>query len=127
MSSTTRPWQGTVLGILNAIGVFFGLIASLSLLIAGAAIAPYLEQSGLAILAGAGTALIGGIVLAFVILGIFITIGIFKGQKWTIILSLILTGISLIMNIFSFNIVGLIINGFMFYLAFTCVKDEYYN
>ncbi|MBS2098194.1 hypothetical protein [Carboxylicivirga linearis] len=127
MSTATRPWQGTVLGILNAIGVFFGLLAALGFFFAGAAIAPYLEQYGLAMLAGAGTAAIGGIILAFVILGLFITIGIFKGQKWTIILSLIFIGLSLLGNIFSFNIIGLIINGFMFYLAFICLKDAYYN
>ncbi len=125
--NATRPWQGTTVGVLNIIGLAFSALTVLGLLVGGAAIASVLEEAGLAMLAGIGTTVIAIILIPFIILGVFLTIGLFKGQRWTVIVSLVLTALSALGSVFSFNIPGIVIYGFVIYCLIACMKDPYYN
>jgi len=84
--------------------------------------------AGFALLSGLGMA-IGFIFMLFWILVFFITRGIFKGQKWAIIVALVFTALSLlsaVMNI-SQMYMSLIISAGMLYLEVVCLKDPYFN
>ncbi len=123
----SRPWQGTAVGVLNAIGIGFGFIGLILLFLGGSLIAGLMESSGMAVMAGLGTTVLAIILLPFLILGIFVTIGLFKGQMWAVIIALIFTGLGLIGNITTFNLVGLLFNAFFIYCFITCMKDPYYK
>ncbi len=125
--SAQRPWQGTTMGVLNAIGIPFGFIAVLALIFGGTFIAAALEEAGLAMLAGAGTVVMAAVLIPFLILGIFITLGLFKGQKWAVIVALIFTILGTVSNLVSFSIVALIFNAFFIYCYIVCMKDAYYK
>jgi hypothetical protein len=125
--TANRPWQGTTVGVLNIIGIVFSALMVLGLLLGGAAIATALEEAGMAILAGVGTTIIAIALIPIIILAIFITIGLFKGQKWSVIVSLVLTALSALGSVFTFNIFGIIIYGFVIYCLVACMKDPYYN
>ncbi len=125
--SAQRPWQGTTMGVLNAIGIPFGFIAVLALIFGGTFIAAALEEAGLAMLAGAGTVVMAAVLIPFLILGIFITLGLFKGQKWAVIVALIFTILGTVGNLVSFSIIPLLINAFFIYCYIVCMKDAYYK
>lgn len=127
LQNPPRPWQGTTIGVLNIIGLATSAILALVLIVFSAALSAYIQETPLALLAGAGTVILGIVIIPFIILGIFITIGIFKGQKWAVIVSLIFTGLGLLGNLFSFNLIGLIINGFLLYCQIICLNDPFYN
>ncbi|WP_439183106.1 hypothetical protein [Carboxylicivirga taeanensis] len=125
--SVQRPWQGTVMGVLNAIGVVFGFMAVIALIFGGTFIAAALEDAGLAMLAGFSTTIIAVVLIPFLILYIFITLGFFKGQKWAVIVALVLTAIGTIGNVVSLSIIPLLINAFFIYCYIICMKDAYYK
>jgi len=125
--SVSRPWQGTTMGVLNAIGVAFGFIGVIALLFGGTFIAAALEDVGMSMIAGLGTTLIAVVMIPFLILGLFITIGLFKGQKWAVILSLAFTALGTIGNITTLNFVGLAFNVFFLYCLIACLKEPFYN
>ncbi len=124
---TQRPWQGTTVAVINAIGLGIGIIAFLLFLFAGSFITTMLEQTQYAMLAQASSMLIAFILLPFLILAFFITRGLFKGQIWTIIVSLIFTGLSLIGNLTTLNFISIVINGFMIYCLVICLNAEFYK
>jgi len=142
----TRPWQGTTLGILNIIGIVFLtliLVPMITLTVIGFLIGgataiqmPEFMPEGF-MLIGTIAILIGLIIsLIFYILSIIITVGVFKGTKWTIILSIIFSILGVISNIISaitntdqinFIIIPLIIIAFFLYLEFACLNHPFYN
>ena len=140
MTASKRPWQGTFLGVLDIIGLVLMGLMSIFLLIAlvggGAMISQMMESNAemaalpMASLFGTMGAIILVPVLAIFILGLFITIGIFKGQKWSIIVSIIFTVLG-ILSVFSnmgdINFSMLLINAFVLYLEIMCLKDPFYN
>ena len=140
MTTSKRPWQGTFLGVLNVIGlVLIGLI-SIFLLIAivggGAMISQMIESSAeiaslpIASLFGTMGSILLVPVFAIFALGLFITIGIFKGQKWSIIVSIIFTVLGILSafsNMGDINFSILLINAFVLYLEVMCLKDPFYN
>lgn len=139
-SAVKRPWQGTFLGVLNIIGLVFLGIMSIVLLImlvgGGAAISQMMEQSAEMVAFPMASMLttMGAIlfipVLAIFVLVIFITIGIFKGQKWSIIVSIIFTVLGLLSaftNMQDIQFGSLLLNGFVLYLEIMCIKNPFYN
>jgi len=78
-------------------------------------------------IAGLGTTLIAVVMIPFLILGLFITIGLFKGQKWAVILSLIFTVIGTVGNITTLSYLGLAFNAFFIYCLIICLKEPFYN
>lgn len=139
-TAVKRPWQGTFLGVLNVIGlVLLGLlsIALIFILIgSGTAITQMMEQSAemaafpMASMFTTMGAILLVPVLAIFVLGLFITMGIFKGQKWAIIVSIIFTVLSLLSsfaNMESIQWFGLALTAFVLYLEIMCVKNPFYN
>jgi len=125
--NVSRPWQGTLMGVLNAIGIALGFIAVLALLFGGTFIAAALQETGVSMLAGLGTTIIAVIILPILILGLFITLGLFKGQKWAVIIAMVFTALSIIGNITTFNIFALVLNAFFIYCYVMCLKAPFYN
>lgn len=135
-----RPWQGTFLGVLNIIGlVFLGLITIFLIIMlvgGGAAITQMMQQSAemttlpfASMLGTIGVILIIP-VLAIFVLEIFITMGIFKGKKWTVIVSIVFTALALLSaftNMNSIQLGSLALNGFVLYLEIMCIKHPFYN
>jgi hypothetical protein len=121
-----RPWQGTLLGVLNIIGLVALALAIVLAFVGGSMLVSLLPVWGM--LGGIGMAL-GFILIAIWILVFFITKGIFKGQRWAIIVSLIFTGIALLSSIMNISemFFSLLIYAGMLYLEVVCLKDPYYN
>ena len=129
-----RPWQGTVIGVFQIIGIFVLTILALAFIFGagfiGALISKYAQDVDFPVgVIGAGAMLIIGLVvfLPLVILNIFITIGIFKGKKWAVIIALIFTSLGILGNLVSFNIFGLVLSGFILYCEIACLKEPFYK
>jgi hypothetical protein len=139
-TAVKRPWQGTFLGVLNVIGLVLLGLLSIALIViligGGAALTQMMEQSAeiAAFPMASMFTTMGAIllipVLAIFVLGVFITMGIFKGQKWAIIVSIIFTALSLLSsfaNMDSIQWFGLALTAFVLYLEIMCVKNPFYN
>ncbi len=133
-----RPWQGTTLGVLYIIGlIILGLmITALIVAIAGggAMLSQMMQQSSEiasfpieTFLGTMGTLLLIPIIGIFILI-IFMTIGIFKGQNWAVIVAIIFTVLGLL-SCFTNNIhyFSLALNAFILYLEIMCVKHPFYT
>jgi hypothetical protein len=134
-SASVRPWQGTLLGVLNAIGV--GLLALLTLgvlllSIMGSTILSQMTTSGVQIPSFI-TGVVGFILLVpmigFLVLGIFITLGFFKGAQWAVIVSIVFTVLGLLSALGSIrmSIVPLVIDALILWAEIICYKHPFYN
>lgn len=138
-----RPWQATFLGVLDVIatvivflfGILFffmqGFISSFldSGFLEGAEGVDAAEAAGMMSFLGGLGAAVGVIFLGLGVLYIFMARGAFKGQKWSPILSVVfgaLAVLSSLMNFSTSQILGLVINLFVIYLAVMCVKSPYF-
>ncbi|HPL92888.1 MAG TPA: hypothetical protein PLB38_01230 [bacterium] len=121
-----RPWQATLLGILNIIGLIGLALLTIAAFIGGSMLTSLVPVWGM--LGGIGMAL-GFIFMAVWILVFFITRGIFKGQKWAIIVSIVFTALGLISAVMNISqmYVSLIVYAGMLYLEVVCLKDPYFN
>ncbi|TAJ13273.1 hypothetical protein DMA11_09520 [Marinilabiliaceae bacterium JC017] len=129
-----RPWQGTVLGIFSILGIVLSFIAIVILVIAlmagGAFLDAFISEIDIPVGAISMTALSGVLLLSFipiVVLQVFIAIGIFKGQKWAVIIAMIFSIMGLMGNLISFTFYGVAVNGFLLYCEIICLQEAYYN
>lgn len=129
-----RPWQGTALGILEIIGLVIVAIVMLVMIfgagLIGSVLQKFADDGGSAVSTISTTVFVVlGIVvfLPITVLSAFVTWGVFVGKKWAIIIALVLTGLYLLGSLFSFNILGLAIGGFMLYCELICLKNSYYK
>jgi hypothetical protein len=126
-----RPWQGTFLAVLNIIGlIFVGLFIPFALLIAvGGSMLSFAEEigPGMALLFGGGGLVLLLMLLFFFILGIFIVRGLFKGQKWVIIISLIFSALSAIQLVFNFDVFSALLVALFIYLEISCLLHPFYG
>jgi len=60
-------------------------------------------------------------------LQIFVTRGIFKGQKWAVIISIVFIALDLSSLIRDFNLITLIIDGALMYLSIACLLHPFYG
>jgi len=131
MNTTTkvRPWQGTFLGVIGIIGLVLSGLGILLLAAVVLGLGAFMSASDLPMLGALGSGFIGFILmLVFFALGIFITIGIFKGEKWSVIAMAAFTALSILQAIFvQFSIFGLLINGFFAWMEYTCYLDSFYT
>lgn len=118
-----RPWQGTFLAVLGIIGlVILGIF--IPMLFIGATFLAAMLPSALAGM----TMILGLVVIGLWVLELFIVIGLFKGQKWVLIVSMVFSALALIGGFYpTFSIFTLLMNGFMLYLAYTCLNHPFYN
>jgi len=88
-------------------------------------------ENGLIGLLGGMGLFAGLILLGCGVLAIFMAKGAFKGQKWTVILSLIFAALGFLSALAhtgnSGDLFGLVINGFTGYCAIRCLKSSYYK
>ncbi|MCK9186426.1 hypothetical protein M0P48_03235 [Candidatus Gracilibacteria bacterium] len=135
VTASVRPWQGTFLAVLNIIATVFLFLGGLAFLafqgmVTGLMTAPSVEVEGsagaLALLTGMG-AVAGVILLAIGVLYIFMTIGIFKGQKWAVIVSLVFSVLAVVSSLINFNVGILLVNAFVLYLAVMCYRHPFYG
>jgi hypothetical protein len=127
----SRPWQGTLLAILNIVSlIIIAIIIPFAILltVAGGALgfAKDVNPSIGLILGGGGLLLTLGLILYF-ILGIFITRGLFKGKKWAVIIMLIFSGFSLMGTLFDFSLFSFIILALFLYLEIACLMHPFYG
>ncbi|MBU1445698.1 hypothetical protein KKD70_00340 [Patescibacteria group bacterium] len=136
-NGASRPWQGTLIGVVNVIGlvimgiamvffiwVFFGGTALISSFASSAQMTPFLNL----------LSAIGGLILipfaVFFVLGVLITRGIFKGKRWAIIFSLVLTILAIASLLFGsseMSFPALAMNALMLYAEVICLKHPFYN
>jgi len=131
-----RPWQGTTLGIWNIIGVVMTGLTIVLILILFAGGLSLIDQiqgvdiPGLQMITTLGAFILIPLVPIFLLI-FFITKGIFKGKKWAIIVSLILTILAILQYIFNFelnsSIFWLAINGFLLWAEIVCLRHPFYN
>ncbi len=134
-SASIRPWQGTLLGVLNAIGVGFLALLALGVLLMsfmGGAILSQMSESGVQIpsfVTGALGLILLIPLLAFLALGIFITLGFFKGTRWVVIVSIVFTALGVLSALSSVraSIVPLVIDGLVLWAEIICYKHPFYN
>lgn len=131
--NNTRPWQGTLLGIFNVIGLVFlggAMVFIMVMILGGGAIMSQMAtETSFPFAQFMGT--MGTIViiplLAIFVLGVFITLGIFKGQKWAIIVSIVFTILSLLSSLSNAETAYIVVNGVLLYAEIVCLRDPFYN
>ena len=121
--AVSRPWQGTFLAVLDIIGlVIIGIF--IPVLLFGASLL-------VSVLPAAWAGMTMVIALIFVglwVLELFIVIGLFKGQKWVLFVSIVFSALALIGGFYpTINFFTLLMNGFMLYLAYACLNHPFYN
>jgi hypothetical protein len=125
-----RPWQGTLLFVLNIIFLIGIAFTILSLFLAGVfGILTYNNNYPvlLGVLVGLSLLVFLLALVSFFILEIFVTIGLFKGKKWAIITMLIFASFDLMVTVFTFNLLSFIILVIFFYLEITCLAHPFYK
>ena len=130
-----RPWQGTVLGIINIIGLVAAAMVVMLVMFGSSFIAGMTQDPAFSFIFGAGALVIIMFAMPFIVLEVFITIGVFKGQKWAVIVMLIFTVIALFGGMGSlfaensgYNDFGsLAVNGFLLYCEIVSLKDPFYK
>lgn len=121
-----RPWQGTILGIISSVGVITLAFILGALLLARDIISPYLVETPFALLLGAGAFVSFMILMFSIILSVAITVGIFNGKAWAIIISILFTGMSIVAALFAVSVMAITAYGFLLYLEIVCVRNAYY-
>ena len=131
-----RPWQGTILGIANILGLAMGAIL-LTLVLFGRSLLTEMAPPDpmFSFIFSAGALVFIMLVLPFIILEVFVTIGVFKGQKWAVVLMLIFTAIALLSGIAEIfansdgyhSYVSIAVHGFLLYCEIASLKDPFYK
>ena len=110
-----RHWGITILAILGYIGAVLSLIAGLLMIFGAGAIATSLATlvPSMTLLTSLGATffiIIGIVFIGLAVLDYFIARGLWKGQNWARILTIIFMAIGFISSIWPVNIVGIIIS-----------------
>lgn len=131
VKKVTRPWQGTVLAVFNIIGLIITVMFMpfVLLIILGGSMLGFIEEAGpgLAMLLGGGGIALLLMLLFFFILGIFIVKGLFKGQKWVIIVSLVFSAMSAVQLVLNFDLFSALIIALFVYLEIVCLLHPFYG
>ncbi|MDP2691160.1 MAG: hypothetical protein Q8O95_02010 [bacterium] len=140
MVKVVRPWQGTVLGYLAAIGTAIAAIGGVLALFGQGMMfglmggmlqgAPGMDP----LVAGGVTGMLQGMfwVFALILIGIavfsfFMTRGLFAGARWALIVVLVFSVLGLLQSLSMGEVVGIAINAFVVYLGVSVWKDPFYN
>ena len=165
MSKANRPWQGTTMGILavvDTVGTFTvaflllfakemmtgflgGITGSLNLDFSNMPIFDYLDGSEKLVntmtenVVGMLSGITTGLAIFCLVMGtlnLFIARGLFKGQRWAVILVTIFAGLALLGSVGQFmsgvqslesSIVSFGFLGFIFYLCVFCWGNKFYG
>ncbi len=134
VQNPVRPWQGTVLGVLNIISLVMAVMLLLFMSFGSSFVAQFAPDPMVTAVMGFGMMVVFLLAIPFLVLAVFVTIGVFKGQKWTIIVMLIFSVIGILgglSEIFSGTVdvsyVSLAINGFILYCEIVALKSPFYK
>ncbi len=138
LDQQSRPWQGTLLGVVSIVGLVMAGVMILLIMLGSSFISGMADDPVFSFIFGAGAFMIILLVVPFIVLGVFVTIGMFKGQKWAVIIMLIFTAIALL-SALSGSFMGdgggyghsglgsIVINGFLLYCEIASLKDPFYK
>ena len=112
-SEKVRPTGVTILAILEIIG---GIIA----IVSGFIVTPLFVFDAFSVV-------IGPILIILGIVSFFLAWGLLKGKSWAWTLALIITIISVIFDLTSFNVIGLVIDGIILYYLFRPHVKDYFG
>lgn len=116
----TRPTGVTILAILE-------IISGIVMVVAGIFAAAFSSMfAGLGVL-GALNGILSSIILALGVASFVMAWGLLKGKQWAWTITLILTIISLIAEIASFNFIGIIIDAIILYYLFRPHVKAYFG
>ena len=125
-----RPWHGSLLGWLSVVGVVMAL--SVTVFISILSYAGF-DAGEMGIMIGIFASIGLFFLTPWLIFKVLLTVGIFRGKKWAVLISLIFTIVGLIPGFFSLGL-GLIAFlgsiGFlslMLWAEIKCLKHPYYN
>lgn len=136
-----RPWQGTVWAGITTFFTgmtFLGtLIFSLAFIFFGSFLEDKLVENGI-LTDMLVSKLVSGFflfivifILIFIVFNIILITGFIKGWKWSVIVSIIFGSFSIIGEMYSLRysngFSGILISGFMLYLAIYCLNHPFYN
>lgn len=127
-----RPIGVTILAVLAYIGAVFSLLAGIAMLFGSAIIGPILnkipEYAMAATWGPIAFILLGLFLIACAVLDYFIGKGLWNGKNWARILVLVLTSLSALSSLMSFDLVGLVIAGLIiWYLGFNKKTIPYFK
>jgi len=123
MSTAVRP---TGVTILAALEILSGIIA----IVMGVFFGALMGASGMGMMDYGGTAVMGAITGVMIVIGVISFVmawGLLKGKSWAWTVTLILTIISLVIDLPSFNIIGLIIDVVILYYLFRPHVKAYFG
>jgi|GEM_PF-3626935 len=126
-ASIKKPWQTIVLLVFQYIGLVFMGLALILGLVAGNLLSSMTTVEGAGVLAAGIGGAFSIILLPFLVLAIFIVIGLHKGQKWSPILIAAFSALSLLMSLNDINALSIIFQGFFIYLAVVSAKHPFFN
>lgn len=133
-----RPWQGTLLGVLQAIGaVLFGLGGLAFFIMFDKMGSLFTEQemegmseagsSAVSFLVGSMGSIFGLVFLVMAALMAVFAAGYFKGWKWAVVITMVLTGLSLLSALYNVDISSVIVNGLIGWAEYICFMHPFYN
>nr|MBD3621801.1 hypothetical protein [Sunxiuqinia sp.] len=128
------PWQGTVLGIIGVAQILFSILF-LFIALFGIAVGGLFTSFAIPDLGAMIPSLaIGVIVLLMLFIGlplfilkVVVTIGIFRGKRWAVIITIVFAALGFIANMGNFNFIWLIFSAVELGLAIVCLSDPFYN
>ncbi|WP_299578511.1 hypothetical protein [uncultured Sunxiuqinia sp.] len=128
------PWQGTVLGLIGVAQILFSIlfffVIMLGLTVGGlfsAFALPDVESLLPSLAIGSIGVLVVIFGLPFFILKVLVTIGLFRGKRWTVIVTIVFAALGLMMHLGSFNLFWLTFTAIELGLAIVCLRDPFYN
>ncbi|MCX6807565.1 MAG: hypothetical protein NTZ80_02040 [Patescibacteria group bacterium] len=137
MNKNPVPWQGIVLGIFAIISAIITLALTITFLAGGNIISSVFSSLATVGVPGFISSLattVGIICLLFMILYIFMAIGIFKGQKWSIVVYLILMILGVLFGIgflasevTIYSSVNFLVHLILGIFSIQMLKNPYYN
>ena len=128
-----RHWGITVLAILGYIGAALTLLMGLGMMLGAGTMTTFLATfvPGAAVLLAGGTALfvvLGIVFVALSVLNYFIARGLWNGQNWARIITIVFAALGIVSALMSFNIVSILIDGvILWYLAFYKPAVNYFK
>jgi hypothetical protein len=128
------PWQGTILGIIGVAQISFSILF-LFIALFGIAIGGLFSSFAIPDLGAMIPSLAVGVIvllmlfigLPLFILKVVVTIGIFKGKRWAVIITIVFAALGFMANIGNFNFTWLVFSAIELGLAIVCLRDPFYN
>ncbi len=130
---TKKHWGITVLAVLAYIGAAVTLLGAILMIVGSAMVRPIMENVAPQYLSWAsvgtiGVIMLGLVFLALAVLDYFIARGLWNGQNWARILTIIFAALGVLGSFYPFSIVNLAISALIiWYLGFYKPAVKYFK